>query len=94
MTLSGYKIVLRILIRSLPHFNNTAFEMKNTNKLCAYTPKNDSDDLNPKYLFQGIATDLLVAIVNKQIDTVELANKELQNRGLDENGKWVGFKSK
>jgi len=30
-----------------------------------YIPKNDSDDLNPRYLFQGIATDLLVAIVNK-----------------------------
>jgi len=68
--------------------------MKITNKLTNYTPKNDSDDLNPRYLFQGIATDLLVAIVNKQIDTIEIASKELQNRGLDENGKWVGFKSK
>jgi hypothetical protein len=68
--------------------------MKNTNKLTNYTPKNDSDDLNPRFLFQGIATDLLVAIVNKQIDPVELANKELKNRGLDEDGKWVGFKSK
>ena len=57
-----------------------------------YIPKNESDDLNPKYLFQGIATDLLVAIVNKQIDPVELANKELENRGLDSTGKWVGFK--
>ena len=56
-----------------------------------YIPKNDSDDLNPRYLFQGIATDLLVAIVNKQIDPFELANKELENRGLDSNGKWVGF---
>lgn len=68
--------------------------MKNTNKSTNYTPKNDSDDLNPRYLFQGIATDLLVAVVKKQIDPVEIANKELQNRGLDENGKWVGFKSK
>ena len=58
-----------------------------------YIPKNESDDLNPKYLFQGIATDLLVAIVNRQIDPVELASKELDNRGLDSNGKWVGFKS-
>lgn len=68
--------------------------MKNTNKVGTYIPKNDSDDLNPKYLFQGIATDLLVAIVHDQINPVEIANKELQNRGLDENGKWVGFKSK
>ena len=58
-----------------------------------YIPKNDSDDLNSKYLFKGIATDLLVAIVNKQIDSVELANKELDNRGLDATGKWIGFKS-
>jgi len=67
--------------------------MENTNKLNVYTPKNDSDDLNPRFLFQGIATDLLVAIVNRQIDTIEIASNELQNRGMDENGKWVGFKS-
>jgi hypothetical protein len=58
-----------------------------------YIPKNDSDDLNPRYLFQGIATDLLVAIVNNQIDPVELANKELENQGLNKNGEWVGFNS-
>ena len=58
-----------------------------------YIPKNDSDDLNPRYLFQGIATDLLVAIVNNQIDPVELANKELENRGLDTTGNWIGFKN-
>ena len=57
-----------------------------------YIPKNDSDDLNPKYLFQGIATDLMVAIVNKQIDPIEIANKELKKRGLDSTGKWVGCK--
>ena len=56
-------------------------------------PKNNSDDLKPKYMFCGIATDLLVAIVNKQINPAELANIELKNRGLDENGKWVGFKT-
>lgn len=44
-----------------------------------YIPKNDSEDLNPRYLFQGIATDLLVAIVNNQIDLVELAYRELEN---------------
>ena len=57
-----------------------------------YIPKNGSDDLNPNYLFLGIPTDLLVAIGKEQIDPVELANKELANRGLDINGKWVGFK--
>jgi hypothetical protein len=45
-------------------------------------------------MFQRITTDLLVAIINKQIDPVELVSKELQNRGLDLDAKWVGFKSK
>lgn len=58
-----------------------------------YIPKNDSDDLNPRYLFQGIATDLLVAIVNNQINPVELAFKELRNRGLDTTGTWIEFDS-
>ena len=57
-----------------------------------YIPKNESDDLNPKYLFCGVATGLMVAIVHGVIDPVELARKELKNRGLDENGLWVGFK--
>ena len=56
-----------------------------------YVAKSDIDDLNPIYLFRGIATDLLVAIVQNQIDPVELARKELRNRGLDETGKWAGF---
>ena len=60
-------------------------------KMKEYIPKNDSDDLNPKYLYTGIATDLLVAIVNKQIDPVELAFNELRNRGLDTTGKRIGF---
>lgn len=58
-----------------------------------YKPKNNSDELNPDYLFCTKATDLLVAIINGQIDAVELAKKELDNRGLDhKTGKWVGFK--
>ena len=67
--------------------------MNTTNKLNIYTPKYDSDELNPIYLYHLTATDLLVAIVKKQIDPVELARKELKKRGLDENGKWIGFKS-
>ena len=57
----------------------------------SYTPKNDSDDQNPKYMFGLTTTDLLVAIVKKHIDPAELAYKELRNRRLDSNGKWVGF---
>ncbi len=49
------------------------------------------DDLNPKYLFQSIHTDLIVQAVNNQIDLLQLAKKELANRGLDNNGLWIGF---
>lgn len=57
-----------------------------------YTPKNDSDSLNQDYMFQTTETDLLVAIANGLIDPIELVKKELANRGLDLNGKWIGFK--
>ena len=61
-------------------------------KPAKYTPADDSDELNETYLFQTIATDLLVAIVNGQIDAKAAALQELKNRGLNENGVWVGFK--
>lgn len=58
-----------------------------------YIPRDNSDELKPVYLFSTKATDLLVAIVNGQIDAVELAKIELMARGLDpKTGKWVGFK--
>lgn len=52
------------------------------------------DDLNPQFLFCCIATDLLTKIVNGEIDPRELAWNELRNRGLDMNGKWIGFGEK
>lgn len=54
--------------------------------------KLDNDDLNPAYIFQGKATELLVKAANGEINLQELVLKELENRGLDTNGKWVGFK--
>jgi hypothetical protein len=63
--------------------------METNNK--TYTPKNDSDDLNPAFMFNGIATDLLAAIVNGEINATALAAQELANRGLSPNGVWVGF---
>lgn len=50
-----------------------------------------TDEKNPAYLFQGINTELLTAIVNGQIDPKALASKELASRGLDSTGTWVGF---
>jgi hypothetical protein len=49
------------------------------------------DALNPQFLFQMTATQLLSQIVSGEIDPKELAWQELRNRGLDASGKWVGF---
>ena len=50
-----------------------------------------SDELNPTFVFQMTATDILLAIAGGLLDPVELAKKELASRGLDANGKWAGF---
>lgn len=51
-----------------------------------------SDELNPEFLFSGTHADLLVQIANGIIKTKKLAKKELQRRGLDRNGLFVGYK--
>lgn len=72
--------------------NETASKQKFYIKMENYIPRDDSDDLNPQYLFSLTANDLLVAIMKGQIDPVELASKELKNRGLNIEGEWIGFK--
>lgn len=54
--------------------------------------RNLEDSLNPEFLFSLTDTELLVSILNRSIDSIELARNELQKRGCDENGIWVGFK--
>ena len=51
-----------------------------------------NDDLNPNYMFALTSIELLSKIAKGEIDPVELAKKELANRGLDNYGQWVGFK--
>ncbi|MFZ2752159.1 MAG: hypothetical protein WAZ48_01820 [Lysobacteraceae bacterium] len=41
---------------------------------------------------QTFDTRFLVAIHHGDIDIVKLARQELQNRGFDGEGQWVGFK--
>ncbi len=50
-----------------------------------------SDEDNPKFLFQGDSTKLVVAIANGKLDAKKLAAQEMVNRGFDKNGKWIGF---
>jgi hypothetical protein len=49
------------------------------------------DELNPQYLFNLTATELLVQIANGTIDAKKIASQQLQSRGLNLKGVWVGF---
>jgi hypothetical protein len=51
-----------------------------------------SDDENPQFLFSTIRNTLLSMIVKGEIDPVHLAKQELEKRGYDEDGRWIGFK--
>lgn len=44
-----------------------------------------------KDFLQTADTAILVMAINGEIDLNELAKEELVNRGLDKNGKWIGF---
>lgn len=49
------------------------------------------DALNPLYIFQSTATQLLVEVLKQEFDIEYCVRKELANRGLDRDGKWIGF---
>jgi hypothetical protein len=49
------------------------------------------DDENQELLFSDTKSILLSLIVKGEIDPREIAWSELRNRGLDAEGKWVGF---
>lgn len=40
---------------------------------------------------QVFDTRFLLAILHGDVDAVQLASRELSNRGLDGSGRWVGF---
>lgn len=42
-------------------------------------------------VLQTAATALLAAAARGEIDLNEMARREMASRGLDKNGKWVGF---
>ena len=67
----------------------TRKELKNWNaKAEAGTVK---DDLNPAFILSLTATELLSKIAKGEIDLQELAKRELENRGQNIDGIWVGF---
>lgn len=68
-------------------FVGTKSEKMNNEKL------HDHDELNPDLLFRTTWNDLLCKIASGEIDPVQLAKKELANRGYNESGAWVGFEN-
>ncbi len=64
---------------------------QNTMKKAPYVPSSDSDELNPRFMFSLTHTELLSAIANGKINPVEYAKRELANRGLNNDGRWIGF---
>ena len=49
------------------------------------------DDENPSYIFSLTSNRLLSEAIKGDFDLIYLVRKELANRGLDSNGKWIGF---
>ena len=49
------------------------------------------DEENPRFIFSLTHTSLLLDIAEGKIDSVELAKREIAARGLDKDGKWIGF---
>ncbi len=49
------------------------------------------DEVNPIFILNSTATTLLTQVINGEIDLKELAKRELENRGLNAAGQWVGF---
>lgn len=60
-----------------------------TKKLKKYDDR--SDDMNPNYMFSTTATRLLCEALDGDFDIMYIIRKELANRGVDKDGKWVGF---
>lgn len=50
------------------------------------------DELNPIFIFSMTSTSLLVDMLSNRLGPKALIRQELKNRGLDETGKYVGFK--
>lgn len=54
--------------------------------------KDRADEVNPIFMFSLTATQLLTEALEGRFDVNYLIRYELANRGLDRQGKWVGFK--
>lgn len=49
------------------------------------------EEENPLMLFEQTSTPLLVKALHKEFDIMGLIKLQLRHRGLDDNGRWIGF---
>ena len=49
------------------------------------------DEQNPNFIFSTTNTELLLKVVNRDVDIIEIAKKELADRGMGRHGQWIGF---
>ncbi len=59
-----------------------------------YDPKlfaNRSDEENPAFIFSMTSNKVLSDAIKGEFDLVYMVRRELANRGMDSDGKWVGF---
>ena len=50
-----------------------------------------NDEINIDFVYQQTDTELLLTLLNPKTDARYYLKKELANRGLDNDGLWVGF---
>lgn len=50
------------------------------------------DELNPAFILSGVCLELVCKIAKGEINIQDLALLELEGRGYDKNGFWIGFK--
>jgi len=70
----------------------TEEQIKEWNEAAIKGTMNDNE--NPIFAFSMTDTSLLVKFLNGELDAPTLMKYELKNRGLDVNGKYVGFNQK
>ena len=51
------------------------------------------DEQNSAFIFSQTHTELLVKTLKGEIDLLKLIKKALINRGLNDEGQWVGFEN-
>ena len=49
------------------------------------------DEIDPRYIFSLTYTQLLVEALNGDFDIEYMIRRELANRGMDLEGRWIGF---